>query len=100
MVILQYLPHISLPYLSKKKPPLEINVFTLDNAQSGIGGLGYTSKSPKVISSKRSDYSIVIEKYVAPNADYPNTGPRREIAKFDNEEVSNSATESLLQKKT
>lgn len=35
-----------------------------------------------------------------PNADYPNTGPRREIAKFDNEEVSNSATESLLQKKT
>lgn len=50
----------------------EINIFTLDNAQSGIGGLGYTSKSPKVISSKRSDYSIVIEKYVAPSADYPN----------------------------
>ncbi|MBR1984913.1 MAG: hypothetical protein IKA31_04145 [Clostridia bacterium] len=50
----------------------EINVFTLDNAQSGIGGLGYTSKSPKVISTKRSDYAVVIEKYVAPTVEYPN----------------------------
>ena len=50
----------------------EINVFTLDNAQSGIGGLGYTSKTPKIISSKREGYAIVLEKYVAPTFEYPN----------------------------
>lgn len=50
----------------------EINVFTLDNFSSGIGGLGYTSKTPKIISSRRSDYAIVLEKYVAPTLEYPN----------------------------
>ena len=50
----------------------DVNVFSLDNTQLGVGGLGYNSLSSKVISGVKSNHAIVIEKYVKPTVDYPN----------------------------
>ena len=50
----------------------EVNIFSLDSVNSGFGGLGYSSKAPKIISTTRSDYELVIEKYEAPSDSYPN----------------------------
>ena len=50
----------------------DVNVFSLDNTQLGVGGLGYNSLSSKVISGVKSNHALVIEKYVKPTVDYPN----------------------------
>lgn len=49
----------------------EVNVFSFDNAQSG-GGFGYTASIPKIVSEKRENSVVVIEKYEAPTAEFPN----------------------------
>lgn len=48
----------------------DINVFSLDSISGGVGGLGYTSKAPKIVSATRSDYELVIEKYELPSNEY------------------------------
>ncbi len=50
----------------------DVNVFSLDNTQLGVGGLGYNSLSSKVISGVKSNHAIVLEKYIKPTVDYPN----------------------------
>ena len=49
----------------------EVNVFTFDTTQIA-GGLGYTATLPKIVSEKREDSVVVIEKYEKPTAKYPN----------------------------
>ena len=49
----------------------EVNVFTFDTTQIA-GGLGYTATLPKVVSEKREDSVVVIEKYEKPTKEYPN----------------------------
>ncbi len=49
----------------------EVNVFSFDNVQNS-GGFGYTATLPKVVSEKREDGVVVIEKYEAPTKEYPN----------------------------
>ncbi len=50
----------------------DINVYSLDGTNSSLGGLGYAALSSSVIETTRSDSEIVLEKYVRPNAQYPN----------------------------
>lgn len=50
----------------------DINVFSLDNTSQGLGGLGYSSRATKVISSIKTDHALVIEKYEKPSKLYPN----------------------------
>lgn len=49
----------------------DIQVFALDGT-IGIGGLGYYSTVPNIISQTKHDQVIVIEKYVRPDVNYPN----------------------------
>lgn len=48
----------------------EVNVFSFDNAQIS-GGFGYTASLPKIVSEKREDGVVVIEKYEMPTKEYP-----------------------------
>ena len=49
----------------------DVNVFTFDTTQIA-GGLGYTATLPKVVSERREDSVVVIEKYEKPTKEYPN----------------------------
>ncbi len=48
----------------------DVNVFSLDNSSVG-GGFGYSMCVPKLVSEKREDSVVVIEKYEAPTSEYP-----------------------------
>ncbi len=48
-----------------------INCYSLDNVSSGLGGLGYTATATKLIEGARANSGLVLEKYVRPNAEYP-----------------------------
>ncbi len=50
----------------------DVNVFSLDGISSSLGGLGYSGLATRVIETIKHDSVIVLEKYVKPNADYPN----------------------------
>lgn len=50
----------------------DVNVFSLDNTNVGLGGLGYNSCATKVIGAKKSNYAVVIEKYERPSIQFPN----------------------------
>ena len=53
-------------------PGRKVNTYSLDNVSEGIGGLGFSGTMPKIIESEKEDSVVVIERYVRPNADYPN----------------------------
>lgn len=48
----------------------EVNVFSFDSTESG-GGFGYTASVPKLVSEKREDSVVVIEKYEKPTSEHP-----------------------------
>lgn len=48
----------------------DVNVFSFDSTDVG-GGFGYTASVPRLVSEKREDSVIVIEKYEKPTSDYP-----------------------------
>lgn len=48
----------------------EVNVFSFDSTESG-GGFGYTASVPKLVSEKRKDSVVVIEKYEKPTSECP-----------------------------
>lgn len=48
----------------------DVQVFALDGA-IGLGGLGYASTVPNIISQTKHGQAIVIEKYVRPSRQYP-----------------------------
>lgn len=48
----------------------EVNVFSFDSTDSG-GGFGYTASLPKLVSEKREDAVVVIEKYEKPTSECP-----------------------------
>lgn len=48
----------------------DVNVFSFDSADV-LGGFGYTGSVPKLITEKRENSVVVIEKYVKPTKDYP-----------------------------
>ncbi len=50
----------------------DINVFSLDNTSQGIGGLGYSSRTSRVVSGIKTNHALVIEKYEKPSKDFPN----------------------------
>lgn len=50
----------------------DVNVYSLDGTSSALGGLGYNGLSTKLIETTRQNSAIVLEKYVKPNADFPN----------------------------
>ncbi len=50
----------------------DINVFSLDNTSSGIGGLGYNTRTSRVVSGIKTNNAIVIEKYEKPSVKFPN----------------------------
>lgn len=50
----------------------DINVFSLENVGTGLGGLGYNSYATKIVSGIKSNHALVIEKYEKPSKDYPN----------------------------
>ena len=56
----------------KKIKGEDINVFSLDNITSGLGGLGYNGVATKIINTKKSNYAVVIERYEKPSKNYPN----------------------------
>lgn len=49
----------------------DINVYSLDNAYSSLGGLGIGGFSPKLIETTRKNSAIVIEKYIKPTEKDP-----------------------------
>ncbi len=49
----------------------DINVYSLDGVTSSLGGLGYGGYSSSLIETVRKNSAIVLEKYVRPNAEYP-----------------------------
>lgn len=49
-----------------------VNTYSLDNVSVGIGGLGFNGTVPKIIECVKNDSTIVIEKYIKPNSEYPN----------------------------
>lgn len=50
----------------------EIDVYSLDNASDTLGGFGYYASSSKIINTTKKNQVVLIEKYVRPNASYPN----------------------------
>ena len=50
----------------------EINVFSLDITNQGIGGFGYTLSVSKVVCDIKANHAVVIEKYEKPTKKYPN----------------------------
>ena len=50
----------------------DINVYTMDGINSGLGGLAVGGFSRELIETTKYDSAIVIEKYVRPNEEYPN----------------------------
>ena len=56
----------------KKVAGGDVNVFSLDAKNDGIGGLGYNARAPRVVNTIKSNYAVVIEKYEKPNLKYPN----------------------------
>lgn len=50
----------------------DVNVYTLDGVSNGLGGLGLGGFSSKLIETTRKNSAIVLEKYVRPNAEFPN----------------------------
>ena len=50
----------------------DVNVYSLDNVSSSLGGLGYDGLATKLIETTKHDSAIVLEKYVKPNENYPN----------------------------
>ncbi len=55
----------------KKVQGGEVNVFSFDNADVA-GGFGYNAQLPKIVSEKREDSVIVIERYEKPTYSAPN----------------------------
>ena len=49
----------------------DINVYTLDGVNAGLGGLAVGGFSRELIETTKYDSAIVIEKYVKPNEKYP-----------------------------
>ena len=49
----------------------EVNVFTMENSDIS-GGLGYSASVPSIVFNTIHDHTIVIEKYVMPEKNYPN----------------------------
>lgn len=56
----------------KKVEGSDVNVFSLDAKNDGIGGLGYASRATKVVNTIKSNYAVVIERYEKPSLSYPN----------------------------
>lgn len=50
----------------------DINVYSLDGTTSSLGGLGILGHSTKLVETVRKKSAIVLEKYVRPNAEFPN----------------------------
>lgn len=50
----------------------KINTFTLDNVSVGLGGLGFNGTAHKMVETVMDNSSVVIERYVKPNAEYEN----------------------------
>lgn len=50
----------------------DINVFSLDSTNQGIGGFGYTSSVSKVVADIKTNHAVVIEKYEKPTKQFPN----------------------------
>lgn len=49
-----------------------LNCYGLQDVVNSIGGLGYAGTATKLSENSRHNSRLVIEKYVRPNADYPN----------------------------
>ncbi len=56
----------------KKVQGEDVNVFSLDSKNDGIGGLGYQSRATKVVNTIKNNYAVVIERYEKPSVKYPN----------------------------
>lgn len=54
-----------------KVEPEDVDVLTM-SSESIAGGLGYTASVQKMMSEKTKDSAVVIERYEAPNSEYPN----------------------------
>ncbi len=50
----------------------DVNVYCLDGVSSSLGGLGILGHSTKLVETTRTNSAVVLEKYVKPNAEYPN----------------------------
>ena len=50
----------------------KVNTYALDNVEVGIGGLGFNGTATKLFECTKNDSAIVVEKYIRPNASYPN----------------------------
>lgn len=50
----------------------KVNTYALDNVEVGIGGLGFNGTATKLFECTKNDSAIVVERYIRPNANYPN----------------------------
>ena len=50
----------------------DINVFSLENVGTGLGGLGYHAYATKIVSGIKPNHALVIEKYEKPSKEHPN----------------------------
>lgn len=50
----------------------DVNVYCLDGTTSSLGGLGILGHSTKLVETTRANSAVVLEKYVRPNAEFPN----------------------------
>lgn len=56
----------------KKVDGEDVNIFSLDSKNDGIGGLDYNSRATKVVNTVKSNYAVVIERYQKPTILHPN----------------------------
>lgn len=50
----------------------DINVYSLDGTSASLGGLGIAGHTTKLVETVRANSAVVLEKYVRPNAEFPN----------------------------
>ncbi|MBQ7884859.1 MAG: hypothetical protein IJ318_02035 [Clostridia bacterium] len=56
----------------KKVAGEEVNIFSLDSKNDGIGGLDYNARATKIVNTVKSNYAVVIERYEKPTLAFPN----------------------------
>lgn len=56
----------------KKVDGEDVNIFSLDSKNDGIGGLDYNARATKIVNTTKSNYAVVIERYEKPSLKYPN----------------------------
>lgn len=56
----------------KKIAGEDVNIFSLDSKNDGLGGLDYNARATSIVNTTKSNYAVVIEKYEKPSPKFLN----------------------------